>query len=338
MKYDLVVCGGTFDHFHGGHQEFLNYVLSMGEKIIIGLTSDKYVQESKTDEGIDSYQIRETSLEEFLSQKKVQDKVTILKIDDLFGPTLSRDLSIDAIVVSDDTKKGADIINQKRQEFGLSLLEVLTVSSVMAEDGKPISSQRIRSGQISRMGQLYVNPLWLKENLVLPEDLRQELKEPFGELIREGDFKSDLNLSNAITVGDATTKKFNESSPKPNLSVVDFRIARQEIFSSFSELGFLGGEKVITVNNPSGHITADLFSAIAKIFESDFENRIILRVIGEEDLAVLPLILSAPLNSVIFYGQPGEGLVKVLVSESIKNKAYNLVSKLKPIPSNTRGY
>ena len=56
-----------------------------------------------------------------------------------------------------------------------------------------------------------------------------------------------------------------------------------------------------------------------------------MQVNGEEDLVVLPLILLTPLNTIIYYGQPSEGLVKVIVSESIKDKAYNLVSKFRPI-------
>ncbi len=35
MVNNLVVCGGTFDHFHKGHEAFLKYVFSVGKKSII---------------------------------------------------------------------------------------------------------------------------------------------------------------------------------------------------------------------------------------------------------------------------------------------------------------
>jgi uncharacterized protein (UPF0218 family) len=58
---------------------------------------------------------------------------------------------------------------------------------------------------------------------------------------------------------------------------------------------------------------------------------VILKIIGEEDLAVLPLILAAPLDTIIYYGQPNKGLVKILVSEENKERAYNILLKFRPI-------
>jgi pantetheine-phosphate adenylyltransferase len=334
MKFNLVVCGGTFDHFHKGHREFLNYAFSISKKIIIGLTSDEYVETSKlksqNSNFIESYEVRKKSLEEFLSHKKVQDKVVILKIDDLYGSTLSKDFLIDAIVVSEESKKGADIINQKRKELGLQLLKVFVASPIRSEDGKLISSTRIRKGEINREGELYVNPLWLMKDLILPADLKEELKKPFGDIITDNIYRDD-NASYVITVGDATTKKFNENFIGQNISVIDFKIAREEVFSSFSDLGFSGNETTVMSDNPAGHITRSLFSKVLEIFGLSFDRKVILKIVGEEDLVVLPLILAAPLGTIIYYGQPGIGLVKIFTSENSKKQAYNLVKKFRPI-------
>jgi hypothetical protein len=113
-----------------------------------------------------------------------------------------------------------------------------------------------------------------------------------------------------------------------DISVVDFKVAREKKFSNMKELGFAGNENIYKVDNPPGHITSGLFKKLAEIIKSSMQERIILQVNGEEDLAVLPLVLLAPLNTVIYYGQPGKGLVKVAVSEDTKNKAYSLISKL----------
>jgi pantetheine-phosphate adenylyltransferase len=340
MAYNLVVCGGTFDHFHQGHRTLLKQAFSLGKKILIGVTSDNYVRKLKFKtlnfEQIESFEKREKSVLYFINEEKVSKKTEVIKIDDLFGSTLSKDLLIDVIVVSGNTKKGAEIINQKRSELGLSCLKIFVSPFVKAEDGEIISSEKIRNGEINREGKLYVKKMWLEKDLVLPEELKAEFKKPFGEIIRN--VERNINNPYVISVGDATTKRFNENSISQNISVVDFKIARKEIFSSFSELGFFNDIKTIVIDNPAGHIAHDLFLKILNIFKLEINNKIVLRIMGEEDLVVLPLILVAPLGTVIYYGQPGVGLVKVVVSERIKEKAHNLALKFRPIESHTRGY
>lgn len=337
MANNLVVCGGTFDHFHKGHRSFLKLAFSLGKKVVIGVTSDNYVKNSKSriqnSEFIEAFEKRKEAVLEFIKKEGVLNKTEIVEINDLFGPTLSRDFLIDVIVVSEDTKKGAEYINRKRKELDLSPLKVFIVPSVNAKDGKLISSQRIRSGEINREGESYVNPLWLKKDLILPEDLREEFKKPFGELFKDIDdsFKNRNYL--VITVGDITTKIFNEKSLDQNMSVIDFKVAREIKFSNILELGFSGTEEIFKVDNPAGCITSNLFKKLAEIFKSDMQGKMVIQVNGEEDLTVLPLVLLSPLSTIIYYGQPSKGVVKVMVSEGTKDKAYELVNRfemLKP--------
>ncbi|MBF8249720.1 MAG: transf like protein [Candidatus Levybacteria bacterium] len=329
MKYNLVVCGGTFDHFHKGHRVFLSYVFSVGKRIIVGVTSDEYVAKSKIKNQkskLETFEKRKQAVLKFVEKEKAANKVEIVKINDLFGPTLAKDLAIDGIVVSAESKKGAEIINQRRKKLGLKELKLFIAPQVLAEDGKPISSARIRNGEINRAGRLYIKPVWLKTDLVLPENLRAEFQKPFGIL----DFnvlKHQNKFSWIVSVGDVTTKKLNELGIDQRLSVIDFKVARKVAFSSLADLSFAGDEKVMSAENPAGHITHDLFSTVLDIFNSDPGKKIILKIEGEEDLAVLPLILASPLSTIIYYGQPNEGLVRVLVSEEIKEKAYKLVNK-----------
>lgn len=324
MVNNLVACGGTFDHFHKGHKSLLKLAFSLGQKVIIGVTSDDFV---KSDKQIEPFEKRKQAVSEFVKKEGVEDKVEITKINDLFGPTLSKDFLIDVIVVSEETKKGANIINAKRKELDMSPLKVFVVPSVKAEDGGLISSTRIRSGAISREGELYMKASWIKTDLVLPENLRKELQKPFGELLKDTKslFRNINNL--VITVGDITTKTFNEKSLGQNISVIDFKVNREKKFSNVLELGFVGDEKAFNVDNPAGFITSNLFKKIAEILNLEIKNKIILQINGEEDLAVLPLILLFPLNTVIYYGQPGEGIVKIEVSEEIKKIAYGLVNR-----------
>ena len=58
----------------------------------------------------------------------------------------------------------------------------------------------------------------------------------------------------------------------------------------------------------------------------DMPVRIIVQ--GEEDLLVLPVVLFAPANSVVLYGQPNEGLVIVKISEGIRNKVKAIMNSM----------
>lgn len=327
MKYSLAVCGGTFDHFHKGHREFLRYALSISKKLLVGLTSDNYVKAKDKFDCVEEFRTRINSLENFFIHEKVSDRVSIELIDDIFIPKIWENLPIETIVVTKNTIMGARKINLRIKEQGKCPLKIEVAPLVKDHNNEYISSSRIRKGEINREGKPYINPYWLNHDLTITEKLRLEFKKPFGELFTEinNAFKNRNSL--VIPVGDITTKIFNENSLGQKISVIDFKVAREKKFSNILELGFVGDENVLKVDNPPGHITSDLFRELAKIFKSEIKDKVVLQINGEEDLAVLPLILVAPLETVIFYGQPNAGIVKVKVSEENKDKAYGLMSQ-----------
>ena len=213
MAFNLAVCGGTFDHFHVGHKSLLKLAFSLGKKVMIGITSDKYIKNLKINTQslklIEPIEKRERSVLDFARKEKALSKVRLVGIDDLFGPTLSGDLPIDVIVVSEESKKGAYLINQKRQEIGLVPLKIVVLPLVKAEDEKIISSERIRGGEITREGKLYVKDAWLNKDIKLTEDLRKNFQEPFGKLLKNIDNSLKIGNHLIITVGDITAKNFN---------------------------------------------------------------------------------------------------------------------------------
>ncbi len=330
MKLDSVVCGGTFDHFHKGHTSLLSLAFSLGSKVTIGVTSDGYVKNSKSriknSELIESYEERKNAIEFFLKKENVFNRAKILKIDDLFGPTLDKDILIQAIIVSQNTRHGAEIINKERQKRGLSKLEIFVSPMVFAQDGKEISSSRIRNGEINRQGKLYINSSLISKKLVITKAVRKSLKKPLGILFKNLD---NLNIPpNApiTVVGDVTCEVFNHLAVNQDISVLDFLVNREKKFTEIKELGFSGGEKIINVDNPAGSITSDLFKAVKKAVDLQDKQKVIIRVDGEEDLAVLPLVLALPLNSYVFYGQPNEGIVSIEVNEKNKEKILRIVN------------
>ncbi|MHC1564893.1 MAG: GTP-dependent dephospho-CoA kinase family protein [Candidatus Syntropharchaeales archaeon] len=158
----------------------------------------------------------------------------------------------------------------------------------------------------------------------LPEELRSELKKPMGTLYRGNGIECiemlaadfDLVSSRLIAVGDVVTHYILSFGVVPTLVIVDDRTKRGEI-SSEIRTG-KGDFKEVEVENPAGVITEELDLAIKEAIEQDVPIR--LWVDGEEDLAVFPVIKYAPLSSIVLYGQPDEGVVAVLVDESIKRK------------------
>ena len=85
-----------------------------------------------------------TGYPEGLKGREIPLEDQIIKVADEF----------DAIVVSEETEPVAVEINEIRDSKGMSLLDIVVVSFVLADDGHPISSTRIRSGEINKKGNI----------------------------------------------------------------------------------------------------------------------------------------------------------------------------------------
>jgi cytidyltransferase-like protein len=321
MKYKLAVCGGTFDLLHKGHKKFIAAILDQSEKLIIGLTSDNYVNNFKVSV-FESYDTRKAKLEEYLASIRAIDRIEIVLIEDVYGPLLNKDLEADALFVTANTLNGAEEINKKRKSLNLPEIKIESIGMEKSEDGELLSSTRIREGEIDRDGELFVKPQWKNKKLVLPKKLRSELAKPIGNILLDVPLK--LSGDKTITIGDVTTQLFNGANIGQKLSIVDFVVKRERKFDQLSQLGFLDRIEVQIVDNPAGEISWDLFESIKKSLET--EQSVIL-VNGEEDLAVLPAVLIAPLGYKIYYGQPNEGLVEVTVDEQTKKRGRELAAK-----------
>jgi len=152
MKYKTVATGGTFDHLHKGHVALLARSFEVGDRVVIGLTSDAFaLKEGKTPD--QSYSERHAALEAFIHRRFPGRKYLIAKLDDYFGPGIASP-EVQAIVVSRETAKRVSIANELREAKGFLPLEVVVVDYVLADDSRPISSSRIRSGELDVEGRL----------------------------------------------------------------------------------------------------------------------------------------------------------------------------------------
>ena len=77
----------------------------------------------------------------------------MVPLKDPFGPTIDSN-DIEGIIVSEETEPAAEVINQMRVDRGLRPLLMFVITMVLAEDGKPISSTRVRRQEVDRYGRL----------------------------------------------------------------------------------------------------------------------------------------------------------------------------------------
>lgn len=148
-KYRKIAVGGTFDKFHKGHEKLISTAFEMGEEVLIGITSDKFAN-NKTHE-VETLTQRIQKIEHYISQ--YDNKYEIKEIFDSNG-TADTDNKLEAIVVSEETEESAENINMIRHNSGLKLLDIIVIEWIMAYDNHPISSTRIRKGEINKNGKL----------------------------------------------------------------------------------------------------------------------------------------------------------------------------------------
>jgi cytidyltransferase-like protein len=153
LRYRLVAVGGTFDMLHKGHRALLEKAFEVGERVIIGVTSDAFARRLHKPHKVDPYEARMRALEDFLRERGYLHRASIVELSDPYGPAIE-DGEIEALVVSEGTGHRGGEINRIRAAKGLRPLDLIKVDLVRAEDSKPISTTRIRRGEIDREGRV----------------------------------------------------------------------------------------------------------------------------------------------------------------------------------------
>jgi pantetheine-phosphate adenylyltransferase len=150
LKYETVATGGTYDHLHRGHLAMLTKSFEVGDRVVIGVTSDAFaLKEGKKPDQV--YGERVQALEALIHARFPGRRYLIAKLDDYFGPGITSQ-EVQAIVVSRETAKRVPIANAARAAKGFAPLDVVIVDYILADDGEPISSTRIRKGEIDTEG------------------------------------------------------------------------------------------------------------------------------------------------------------------------------------------
>ena len=148
--FDTVATGGTFDILHKGHYTLLLKAFEVGKQVIIGISSDYYASVKKK-KITNEYPIRLKNLKRFIEDKFNKSNYSIYELNDFYGPTVLTN-DVQAIVTTEGTKENCIKINELRKSKGLPQLEIIIVPLVKDQDGKVISSTRIRRGEIDING------------------------------------------------------------------------------------------------------------------------------------------------------------------------------------------
>ena len=147
-----VALGGTFEVIHKGHRALLTKAFSLGNEVLIGLTSDNLANSTRR-RMVRPYKEREWALRSYIDRQFPGLVYTIEMISDRYGPAVEME-DLDVLVVSDNTHATGREINDVRQERGLAPLHLVTIPHVLADDGLPISSTRVLAGECDAEGRL----------------------------------------------------------------------------------------------------------------------------------------------------------------------------------------
>jgi uncharacterized protein (UPF0218 family) len=155
--------------------------------------------------------------------------------------------------------------------------------------------------------------------LRLPPGQRSFFKAPFGVLyfsLEEG--ISSLAGKRVYSVGDVVTARLIQHNILPDVAIIDGHSMRTPCNRSPAVF-----PRCIRVKNPAGTITDELVEALELALA---DPPTLIYVDGEEDLAVIPLVIAADEGGVVLYGQPGEGVVFREVDGTAKQKAKEMLA------------
>ena len=161
----------------------------------------------------------------------------------------------------------------------------------------------------------------------VPEALRETLKHPMGRLVEGTEAECNAVLAETveerrplILVGDTISRNAIQSGIKPDVIIID-RLEKRGKAAPFLYRGMTR----VQVKNSAGKIEMDAWLAID---EAVRRGNTLVQVDGEEDLLTIPAVLSAPIGSLVAYGQPSAGIVIITVSDSVKAATRNILDAM----------
>lgn len=160
----------------------------------------------------------------------------------------------------------------------------------------------------------------------LPDKLRATLAEPFGPIHDSGEAVRKVKGRLLIAVGDVVTQTFLDAGVVPKLMVIDGVTQRGAVVENALAGLPARGVNRVTVTNPAAAISPTLIAAMDRGIKG--KGSTVITVKGEEDLAALPAMIMAPDGAAVCYGQPGRGVVVLIITPLVRERAKDILSQM----------
>lgn len=176
----------------------------------------------------------------------------------------------------------------------------------------------------------------------LPSNLIEQLRKPLGTLFKGNPEKVwsqiidkyDIKKAPKITtVGDVVSYNFSRFVRRiPDLMIIDKKSIRREIknphYHKFLTSIQSNFNLILHAYNPRSTLTESTLDSIKLAYSN---GKTILFINGEEDLCTIPSVLFSPIGSLVFYGQPRQGVVAILVDEKKKEEFKKIFNAMEEV-------
>jgi len=139
-----------------------------------------------------------------------------------------------------------------------------------------------------------------------------------------------------ISVGDVCTRSLIEKGINIDVAIIDGKTLRTN-----NEVVNFPAKNILKLKNKKGYIEGAAWHIIDNAIKRN-DKPILIQVEGEEDLLTLIAVLEAPLNSIVFYGQPPiksynmeQGLVMITVTPPKKEEFIGYLEKMELVDENS---
>lgn len=152
-SYTYVAVGGTFDHLHSGHKLLLGTaaVYARG-RLRVGVTGPALLTKKKYAEQLQTIAVRRDHVTRFLKRLRPDLELEVEEIVDVSGGT-DRIAAVEALVVSPETRRAVELINDLREKNGIFVpLKEIVIPYAFAKDGEVVSSTSLRAA--ARSGEM----------------------------------------------------------------------------------------------------------------------------------------------------------------------------------------
>ncbi|MCX8194787.1 MAG: DUF359 domain-containing protein [Candidatus Micrarchaeota archaeon] len=163
--------------------------------------------------------------------------------------------------------------------------------------------------------------------LILPEEMREEIRKPFGKVLSGGDLKEAIEAAARpiIAVGDQCAYDLILAGTPPDMMIFDFKIRRVEVPLEIKKALAPHAKNAFVVLSGAGSITDELVLAVERLLA---EGRGAVFVVGEDDLSAL-LVMAKAKEGTLIYGQPDQGAVVVpLGGQEIQRRALGFLERM----------